>query len=446
MTVLRERLEAIGLHAAEINRKVALFAQATDALSDLVPSTDGAIRFWVPGRIEFLGKHTDYAGGRSLLCTIERGFCVVAVPRTDDRLRMRDARSGEVVDGALDPDVGGTAGHWGNYPLTVARRVGANFASPLVGADVAFASDLPIAAGISSSSALVVATFLVLSDINQLDERAEYQGAIDSGEALAEYLGAVENGLDYRTLAGERGVGTFGGSEDHTAILCGRSNELVQYAFCPVRFERTAHVPSDHTFVVATSGVIAEKTGAALESYNRLATLASVAAARWRQASGRDDRTLGDALRSASGDMESVIADVRSASADPTEASALAERVLQFAIESDEIIPAAAEALASGRLAELGSLVDRSMQNAERLLHNQIPETVFLAQRCRELGAAAASAFGAGFGGSVWALVRRDEAEEFASRLAAEYRAKFPRHADLAETFVTRAGPAATKL
>ena len=34
--------------------------------------------FFVPGRIEVLGKHTDYAGGRSLLCAAEQGFCLVA--------------------------------------------------------------------------------------------------------------------------------------------------------------------------------------------------------------------------------------------------------------------------------------------------------------------------------------------------------------------------------
>src|SRR3954469_11127256 len=44
--------------------------------------------WWVPGRIEFLGKHTDYAGGRSLVCATERGFAVVARPRADDKVRV----------------------------------------------------------------------------------------------------------------------------------------------------------------------------------------------------------------------------------------------------------------------------------------------------------------------------------------------------------------------
>ena len=39
-----------------------------------------AAGFYVPGRIEVMGKHTDYAGGRSLLAAASKSFCVVSVP------------------------------------------------------------------------------------------------------------------------------------------------------------------------------------------------------------------------------------------------------------------------------------------------------------------------------------------------------------------------------
>ena len=35
--------------------------------------------FWVPGRVEFLGKHTDYCGGESVLMAVPRGFLVLGV-------------------------------------------------------------------------------------------------------------------------------------------------------------------------------------------------------------------------------------------------------------------------------------------------------------------------------------------------------------------------------
>ena len=38
-------------------------------------------------------------------------------------------------------------------------------------------------------------------------------------------------------------VGTFGGSEDHTAIMCCTAGHLAQYAFCPTRLEATLAFP-----------------------------------------------------------------------------------------------------------------------------------------------------------------------------------------------------------
>ena len=73
-----------------------------------------ARRLFVPGRIEVLGKHTDYAGGRSLTCAVERGFAVCYRPRADALVRVVDARDGRRVDFPLDADVRPQVGHWSN--------------------------------------------------------------------------------------------------------------------------------------------------------------------------------------------------------------------------------------------------------------------------------------------------------------------------------------------
>jgi galactokinase len=54
-----------------------------------------------------------------------------------------------------------------------------------------------------------------------------------------------------------------------------------------------------------------------------------------------------------------------------------------------------------------------SQTDAETLLGNQIPATISLAGSARSHGAFAACSFGAGFGGSVWALVDREIADGF---------------------------------
>ena len=419
-------------------RRAHLAAVADAAHAQLSGASNDRVRLWVPGRIEVLGKHTDYAGGRSLLCAVERGFCVSASPRSDNVVRVLAAATGEQVTARLAADeaVIATGGHWSNYVHTVVRRVARNFA-PLAGADIAFASDLPIAAGVSSSSALVTGLFLAIARINTLEGRATFQASIPDADALGGYLGALENGLPFGNLSGERGVGTFGGSEDHTAILRAPANTLVQYRFSPVRFERSVPMPRDHVFVIASSGVRAEKAGSALAAYNRLSTLASTALARWNALSGDAAQSLGDAVAVHGARVVEVLR---------RDSPEVGERTEQFLVECETIIPNASASLSAGDLTAFGELVDRSMHNAERMLHNQVPQTLFLTRRARSLGALAASAFGAGFGGSVWALVRSETAAAFCEELSRDYAAAFPALAREAEFFETTAGPPAQAL
>jgi len=96
--------------------------------------------------------------------------------------------------------------------------------------------------------------------------------------------------------------------------------------------------------------------------------------------------------------------------------------------------------------ASFGTLVDRSQRLAETGLGNQVRETIALVRSARGLGAAAASAFGAGFGGSVWALVASNEADEFLERWAIEYRREFPERTAGATFFTTRPGAATSEV
>ncbi|HLN57685.1 MAG TPA: galactokinase, partial [Thermoanaerobaculia bacterium] len=116
-------------------------------------------------------------------------------------------------------------------------------------------------------------------------------------------------------------------------------------------------------------------------------------------------------------------------------------RFEQFLLESETIVPAAAEAVATADDAVLGAVVARSQSGAERLLGNQVLETSGLVASARARGAIAASAFGAGFGGSVWALVESDGAQGFRTDWQDDYRRSFPNAAASSEFFATRAGP-----
>lgn len=446
MSTRDDSLMGAGMSGVEARRKADWFEQLDTALAADGAAVERARAYWVPGRIEFLGKHTDYAGGRSLLCAVERGICLLAAPRSDNRLRMHDIRSGEVSVSLVDAVGGSTPGHWSNYPAVAARRIARNFPGPLRGADVFFASDLPPAAGMSSSSALIVGVWLVLAGVNDLVSRGEYRQNLPTADALAGYLGAVESGAPYQGLTGDAGVGTSGGSQDHTAILRSRPAALVEYAFAPVRFEQAIALPDGYRFAVAVSGVVAQKTGSARARYNRAAAAVSAILSLWNRGTERSDPSLAAAIASGPDAADRIRTLIRAPAGVGFEAGMLVDRFEQFQTESGMIIPAAAEALSQEDLPALGALVDLSQQCAERLLGNQIPETCALARSARSLGAAAASAFGAGFGGSVWALVPESEADDFCAAWARSYRRTFPDAAAAGEVFVTRAGPAVVAL
>lgn len=381
----------------------------------------------MPGRIEVLGKHTDYAGGRSILCAVERGFVVVVAPRRDATVRVVKADVSSVVQFDLASTMRSEHTDWARYASTVVHRVARDFPNARRGADVAFASDLPQASGLSSSSALVVALFLALDAVNDLSRDAGYRAAIPRREVLGEYLGAVENGRSFGPLEAGHGVGTHGGAEDHTAILCCTRDTLSRYSFCPVRAEGTVAMPDTRVFAVAFSGIAAAKTGNALDKYNEASLSAREIVRLWNAATSSDDATLGDALETSADASEELRKVLRRSQPRGFSLQRLLDRLEHFDIESRHIIPKAFDALRDrgGDLRTFGDLVDLSQANAERLLGNQTPETIALARMARQLGADAASAFGAGFGGSVWAMVRADSAESFSGAWRDQYAADF---------------------
>lgn len=321
---------------------------------------NGPVRFFVPGRLEVFGKHTDYAGGRSLVAALSKGLTFVAE---------------KTVDGQVIVDEGGA------YARTVVGRLARNFPGADLSARIAFSSTLPPAAGMSSSTALVVGVAEALVACAELEERQEWRQNIRTVEDRAAYFACIENGASFGTLLGDAGVGTHGGSEDHAAILGGRAGHLTQFSFAPLRRDRDIAMPGGWTFAIATTGVEARKTGEAREAFNRLA----------------DPRLM-------------------------------AGRRRDHFLAEDARVPLAADAFARADAAALGDLAEASQADAEALLGNQVPETRALVDLARSLGAHAASGFGAGWGGSVWALVDCDGAGVFLARWLEAYRRAHPGH------------------
>lgn len=386
-------------------------------------------QLFVPGRIELFGKHVDYGGGISMTCAIEEGISADVEAIDVAVIDLEDRRTGRRARVPLRRDARPGGAHGGTYIAAVARRLARDFGPLRRGVRVVSESSLPRSAGLSSSSAFVTMLTLAVAEANDLTARADWQRYLADPLALAEYCGAVETGGAFGPWSGERGVGTRGGAQDHVAILCNAAGRVGVYGYLPARAVGDAAFPAGWALLVATSGVRATKTGAAQGDYNRAADLVHDLLARWNAVQRRHDRSLAAALASGP-DARDRLERLVAASGD---APLLGARLAQFQRENTVIVPGALQAFRDGDAAALRRWAVESQQGAETALRNQVPETMFLARAALAGGAHAASAFGAGFGGAVWAVCAADDADGVRERWRALYARSFPARASKSE-------------
>jgi galactokinase len=439
MTILPPKLKEIlsGGHASLESTKLLKMLESS---ANLAPEQEICLGF-VPGRIEILGRHTDYAGGRTLVCAIERGFHFATASRQDKAVRLwEDSEEFLAIEFELGVDFATPPGHWANYPMTMARRLSRNFGvKSLRGADIAFTSNMPVGSGMSGSSALMMMVFTALAAANRFGDATIFKENIHTSLDLSVYLACVENGQGFRGLAGDTGVGTFGGSEDHAAILNGRKGKASLFNFNPLALQAEIAWPADWQLVVAFSGVRAEKTREALEKYNLASLRARAAVLRYNALFG----TNCTALNEVADHVASVTseADLDALDRDSQGPPGLADRVRQFIREDRVCIPKAVGALRRSDLGAFGTALCESHRASADGLWNIVPEIDFLQDSAVKAGAAGASGFGAGFGGSIVAVVRSEKAEEFLPAWRESYARRFPDRAKESAFFLASPEP-----
>ena len=254
-----------------------------------------------PGRVNLIGEHIDYSLLPVLPMAIQLRTTMTVRPREDHSVRLTNAEPSYAdveleLSADVEPGVRGEpgepsgpsglgglselsgSGDWSDYARGVAQALVRDYGMT-VGADIAVESDLPIAAGLSSSSALSCGVALALLAVNGRD--------VDLVE-LADVVARAE-----------RYTGTQGGGMDQAVILCALVGHALGVSFAPLHI-RPVSMPKDWVFLVAHSGVVAEKSGLAQSTYNAR-TLECREGARDRVGRRRRGRTAGQGLPPATG-------------------------------------------------------------------------------------------------------------------------------------------------
>ncbi|MBM3495748.1 MAG: galactokinase, partial [Armatimonadetes bacterium] len=142
------------------------------------------------------------------------------------------------------------AGQWQQYvKAPIARFMAAHPDRKWPGLNLIVSGNVPVAAGLSSSSALVVAVAEAVCALTGLEMEPE---------AFAEICGEAE-----------WYVGARGGAGDQAAMKFARQGCVVQLGFHPMRLERVAPWPDGWSLLVCNSGIQAKKSDGARNAFNQ---------------------------------------------------------------------------------------------------------------------------------------------------------------------------------
>ena len=338
---------------------------------------DATVLGRAPGRVNLIGEHTDYNGFPVLPFAIDRAIWCAAARRDHEMLVVRNLDSARFPSETVALTTLGQrpcSRSWVDYVVAAAR-----IRPPATGVELVIGGDVPIDAGLSSSSALLNATLMALAEPGD------------------------RNALAEEARVAERYVGTNSGGMDQAISLLGETDHALRIDFFPLRVKKVA-LPAALAVVVCDSGVSAPKGGAAQEAYNQRVAECTRAA----EALGAPP---GSRLSQVPGSLEE-----RSARALRLEDRLLRRRA-HFVFEEARRVDLAEEAIDDGDLLTLGKLLDASHRGLRDEYEVSHPAVDALVTKAKAAGAFGARIVGAGFGGCMIAITTRDRAGDLVTAL-----------------------------
>jgi len=342
-----------------------------------------------PGRVELLGNHTDYNGGRVLTAAIDRAVVVAGGPRAGRRARVHSLVMGETAEFDLAQPQPHPTSTWVHYVQGVVAALRDNGAD-VPAFDALVAGNLPLESGLSSSAALATAT-------------AMFAGALCSWDAeparLAGMLQRAENEF----------VGVRCGILDPFSSLAGRADAVICLDCATLDCQWLPLGERAPVIVLCDSGTPRSLAAAA---YNQRRAECEQAAGMLADLLGRSVRHLCEVL--------------------PEELDAVASRLpapldrrARHVITENARVEVARAALQTGQAAELGRLMIASHASSRADFENSTDRLDRLQQAALGVpGCLGSRLCGAGWGGSTVSLVLPDAVERFAAAIEEMWRAE----------------------
>lgn len=348
--------------------------------------------YFSPGRINLIGEHTDYNGGKVFPCAITMGTYAVVAPREDkmvyafsDNLPELGTLSFSLEDIAYEKE-----SSWANYIkgmlLYIQEKLG-NFSH---GFDLFIYGTIPNGASLSSSASLEVLTGVIANDL--------YQANL-SGETIAKLGMRVENKF----------LNLNSGIMDQFIIANAKKGYALLLDTNTLEYEQIPLNLPDHKIVIMNSltrrelvdseyNTRREQCEEALEMLQKVVSISS----------------LGDLSESEFEEYKYAITD-----------SVVARRA-KHAVYENVRTEKAAEALKNNQLEAFGQLMNESHLSLHKDYEVTVKETDFLVRSAwKQEGVLGARMTGGGFGGCCIAIVENDEVDAFIDHVGADYEEEF---------------------
>ena len=337
-----------------------------------------------PGRINLIGEHTDYNGGFVFPGAIDKGIMAEIKPNGKKKVRAYSIDMKDYIEfGLNEEDAPRTS--WAKYIFGVCREI-IKRGGEIEGFNTAFAGDVPLGAGMSSSAALESTFAFALNDL--------YKLGIDKFE-LAKIGQATEHNY----------CGVKCGIMDQFASVFGKKGNLIRLDCRSLEYEYFPFDPQGYKLVLLDTVV---KHELASSAYNAR-----------RESCERVARKLNvEYLRGVTSEQ---LLGIKS---DVSEEDYMRA---EYVVGEEQRVMDVCEALVKGDYATVGQKMYETHHGMSKLYEVSCEELDFLNDVAKECGVTGSRVMGGGFGGCTINLVKDDLYDAFILKAKEAYKAKFAR-------------------
>ncbi|EHG24380.1 galactokinase [Alloprevotella rava F0323] len=341
-----------------------------------------------PGRINIIGEHTDYNGGFVFPGAVKQGIIAEIKPNGTRKVRAYSIDLKDYVEFSLDDEKGPTATHF-RFIFGICREM-MKLGVPVEGFNTAFAGDVPLGAGMSSSAALESCFAFALNDLFGDNKIEKFQLALAGQATEHNYIGCNCGIMDqFASVFGKAG---------HIMRLDCRS---LQYKYFP--FD-----PKGYKLVLLNSLVKHELASSAYNDRRKSCENVVTAIKKYHPNV--------ETLRDADYDM---LEQVRG------EVSAEDALRAKYVIGEKYRVMEVSVALEEGDYEEVGRKMYDTHHGLSKEYEVSCPELDFLNEVAKSCGVTGSRVMGGGFGGCTINLVREELYDNFITTAKNAYKEKF---------------------